>query len=104
MLTMQFFQSDILAPTSTVRETLLFAAHLRLPENIPDAVKQARALEVMQQLGLSDVADTRVGDVARRGISGGEMRRVSIGLELIAAPDVLILDEPTSVSGILSVH
>jgi len=51
----------------------------------------------MQQLGLGDVADTRIGDVVRRGISGGEMRRLSIGLELIAAPDILILDEPTSV-------
>jgi energy-coupling factor transporter ATP-binding protein EcfA2 len=48
---------------------------------------------------LRDPQDTRIGDSSgggRRGISGGEMRRVSIGLELIAAPDVLILDEPTS--------
>ena len=50
----------------------------------------------MQQLGLTDVADTRIGSSDARGLSGGEMRRVSIGLELIAAPDVLVLDEPTS--------
>ncbi len=91
-------QSDVLAPTSTVRETLTFAANLRLAENVPEEIKRERVFEVMTQLGLMDVADTRVGDGERRGISGGEARRVSIGIELIAAPEILILDEPTSVS------
>ena len=89
-------QSDVLSPTATVLETLVFAAQLRLPETIPTAVKIARARTVLAQLGLNDVAETRVGSVERRGISGGEMRRVSIGIELVAAPDVLVLDEPTS--------
>lgn len=91
-------QSDVLAPTSTVREALTFAANLRLAENVPEEVKRERVYEVMSQLGLMDVADTRIGDGERRGISGGEARRVSIGIELIAAPEILILDEPTSVS------
>lgn len=86
----------MLSPTSTVLETLIFAAHLRLPENIPKSIKEQRAHTVLGQLGLTDVAHTRVGSVERRGISGGEMRRVSIGIELVAAPDVLVLDEPTS--------
>lgn len=86
----------MLSPTSTVLETLLFAANLRLPENVPKAVKEERAHTVLAQLGLTDVAHTRVGSVEHRGISGGEMRRVSIGIELVAAPDVLVLDEPTS--------
>lgn len=86
----------MLSPTSTVIETLLFAARLRLPENIPNSVKEERAHTVLNQLGLQDVAHTRVGSVEHRGISGGEMRRVSIGIELVAAPDVLVLDEPTS--------
>lgn len=89
-------QSDILAPTSTVYETLLFSARLRLPENVPDSVKQERAQLVLNQLGLSHVADTRIGSGEIRGISGGEMRRVSVGTELVVAPDVLVLDEPTS--------
>jgi len=89
-------QSDVLSPTSTVLETLIFAAKLRLPENIPQAIKIERARTVLGQLGLNDVANTRVGSVEHRGISGGEMRRVSIGIELVAAPDVLVLDEPTS--------
>ncbi|TXT15843.1 hypothetical protein VHUM_00346 [Vanrija humicola] len=89
-------QSDVLAPTSTVYETLLFSARLRLPENVPDSVKEERARLVLNQLGLAHVGDTRIGSGEIRGISGGEMRRVSIGTELVAAPDVLVLDEPTS--------
>jgi ABC-type multidrug transport system ATPase subunit len=56
----------------------------------------------METLGIAALRNVRIGwggDVGggkTRGISGGEMRRVSIGLELIASPDVLILDEPTS--------
>jgi ABC-type multidrug transport system ATPase subunit/ABC-type multidrug transport system permease subunit len=89
-------QSDVLSPTSTVLETLQFAAYLRLPENVPKAVKDARAAQVLRELGLEHIANTRVGSGEHRGISGGEMRRVSIGVELVADPDVLVLDEPTS--------
>lgn len=52
--------------------------------------------DVIEKLGLDKVRNVRIGDGEKRGISGGEMRRVSIGLELVARPDVLILDEPTS--------
>ena len=96
------FQEDVLNPTSTVRETLLFAARLRLPESVSDSAKQERVFKVINDLGLIDVADVRIGDGIKRGVSGGERRRVSIGVELVAAPDVLILDEPTSVSSPLS--
>lgn len=89
-------QRDVLSATATVAETLQFAADLRLPENIPAHVKAERVRTVLQQLGLEHVADTRIGSGETRGVSGGEMRRVSIGVELISAPDVLILDEPTS--------
>jgi ABC-type multidrug transport system ATPase subunit len=51
---------------------------------------------VMAMLGLSRVADSIVGDVSRRGVSGGERKRVNIGLELMAKPQALFLDEPTS--------
>ncbi|KAK4705330.1 hypothetical protein P7C70_g872, partial [Phenoliferia sp. Uapishka_3] len=85
-------QHDILPSTSTVRETLMFAASLKLPESWP----RERVFDVLSQLGLLDCADTRIGGSERRGISGGERRRVSIGLELLSAPAILILDEPTS--------
>lgn len=69
---------------------------MRLPESVPPSQKAARVEQVIGQLGLEGVADTRIGSGERRGVSGGEMRRVSIGLELVGRPDVLVLDEPTS--------
>jgi len=83
----------------TVFEALLFAARLRLPESVPDVEKCKRVNEVMEKLGIATLSNVRIGyngDGKGRGISGGEMRRVSIGLELVAKPDVLLLDEPTS--------
>ena len=52
--------------------------------------------ETLANLGLSRVANSPVGDVRRRGVSGGEKKRVNIGLELMAEPAILFLDEPTS--------
>lgn len=89
-------QQDVLPPMLTVREALLFAARLRLPEGVPDVEKQARVDDIMTRLGIAHVSDVRIGDGEKRGISGGEMRRVTIGLELVSKPDVLLLDEPTS--------
>ncbi|GJJ11935.1 hypothetical protein Clacol_006173 [Clathrus columnatus] len=89
-------QVDTLPPTLTPREYFMFVADLRLPESIPKAVKEERVSRVLVQLGLDHVADVRIGDGERRGISGGEMRRVSLGCELVAGCDVIVLDEPTS--------
>ncbi|KAF9009506.1 hypothetical protein BDQ17DRAFT_1348227 [Cyathus striatus] len=91
-------QQDILPATLTVSEALLFAARLRLPESVSDEDKKARVEDMLKRLGIESIKNSRIGgnEGHGRGISGGEMRRVSIGLELIADPDVLILDEPTS--------
>lgn len=91
-------QQDVLPPMLTVREAILFAARLRLPEYVTDAEKCQRADDVIEQLSLTHLRDSRIGGRTTHvhGISGGEMRRVSIGLELVSSPDVLILDEPTS--------
>ncbi|KAG1865336.1 hypothetical protein F4604DRAFT_1928485 [Suillus subluteus] len=91
-------QSDILPSMLTVREALTFAASLRLPEALPASSKAALVSTVISKLGLDDIAETRIGatDGTGRGISGGEARRVSIGLELVGCPDVLVCDEPTS--------
>jgi ABC-type multidrug transport system ATPase subunit len=52
--------------------------------------------QTVDELGLRDAADTVVGGPLRKGISGGERRRLSIGCVLVTLPSVLILDEPTS--------
>lgn len=63
--------------------------------------------QVILQLGLKDVAHTLIGDEFRRGVSGGEKRRTSIGVQLLANPSLLflgtesfwsrlIVDEPTT--------
>ncbi|GAB2283165.1 ATP-binding cassette sub- G member 5 [Dionaea muscipula] len=87
-------QKDILFPLFTVEETLMFTAKLRL--RLPYSELSSRVKSLIQELGLSHVAATRVGDDRLRGISGGERRRVSIGVDVIHDPRVLILDEPTS--------
>ena len=51
---------------------------------------------VLLQLGLGACANTAIGTDLRRGLSGGEAKRLSIGLALLSAPQMLLLDEPTS--------
>ncbi|KAJ9177826.1 hypothetical protein P3X46_012997 [Hevea brasiliensis] len=87
-------QRDTLFPLLTVEETLMFSAKLRL--RLPEEQLISRVKSLVQELGLEHVAMTRVGDERVRGISGGERRRVSIGVDVIHDPKVLILDEPTS--------
>jgi len=89
-------QDDTLQGALTVRENLRFSANLRLPSNYSHAEKMQKVEEIIDFLGLRKVADTPIGDPFRRGVSGGERRRVSIGMELIIDPRVLFLDEPTS--------
>ena len=89
-------QEDIFYTQMTVRETLMFAAKLRLPASVPLAEKEGRVEELLDKLSLRKAADTIVGDVRRRGISGGERKRLAIGCELLSDPQLLFLDEPTS--------
>ncbi|KAG5241901.1 ABC transporter family member [Salix suchowensis] len=87
-------QKDTLFPLLTVEETLMFSAKLRL--RLPRDQLSSKVKSLMHELGLDHVAMARVGDDRVRGISGGERRRVSIGVDVIHDPEVLILDEPTS--------
>ncbi|EGF79575.1 hypothetical protein BATDEDRAFT_17085 [Batrachochytrium dendrobatidis JAM81] len=89
-------QEDVFMPTMTVREVLEFSAALRLPESLTRIERQQRVDEVLEELGLSHIQNSRVGNSMKRGISGGEKRRLSIGVELVTNPAVIYLDEPTS--------
>ena len=91
-------QTDILIPSLTVRETLLYAASLLvLPSStIPQRRTKQLVKEVILKLGLKDCANTRVSDGVKKGrCSGGERRRVSIAIQTLRNASILFLDEPT---------
>ena len=77
-------------------ETLLFTATLRLSKHASAEDRRRRVDEVLAELGLLGCKDTLIGNEAVRGVSGGEKRRVSIGVHLIDNPMLVFLDEPTS--------
>lgn len=89
-------QDDLLFPMLTVEETLMYSAEFRLPRSYSKERKRARVNVLIDQLGLRQAAGTIVGDEGNRGVSGGERRRVSIGIDIIHDPILLFLDEPTS--------
>ncbi|KAL9852905.1 broad substrate specificity ATP-binding cassette transporter ABCG2 isoform 1-T1 [Geothlypis trichas] len=89
-------QDDVVMGTLTVRENLKFSAALRLPKSVKEQEKNERVNQIIKELGLSKVADSKVGTQFSRGVSGGERKRTSIGMELITDPAILFLDEPTT--------
>jgi ABC-type multidrug transport system ATPase subunit len=89
-------QQDILLPTLTVRETLRYSADLRLPPPTTETERRKVVEEVILELGLKECADTKIGNSQHKGCSGGEKRRVSIGVQMLSNPSVLFLDEPTT--------
>ena len=86
-------QDDILLTSLTPQDTLMYSARLRLP---PGTDYAGRVSSVLRQLSLYEHRDTVIGSVAKRGLSGGQRKRVSIALELLIDPSVLFVDEPTS--------
>ena len=87
---------DALMPSLTVRESLRFAAGLRLPRWMSREEKNRRAEDILLKLGLKECADNLIGNQLIKGISGGEKRRVTIAVQILTDPKVLLLDEPTS--------
>ncbi|KAK9922027.1 hypothetical protein M0R45_030510 [Rubus argutus] len=89
-------QEDIFLGSLTVRETLTYSAHLRLPSKLTKEEKIEVVEETLTKMGLQDCAETYIGNWHLRGISNGEKRRLSICIEILTQPHVMLLDEPTS--------
>jgi len=87
-------QDDSLMATETPRECINFSAYLRRPG--PAAEREQMVSTMLSTLGLDKCADTIVGSALLKGISGGERKRTSVGVELITNPKMLFLDEPLS--------
>ncbi|KAI7983970.1 ABC transporter G family member 28 [Camellia lanceoleosa] len=89
-------QDDVVHGNLTVEENLWFSARCRLSADLPKPEKVLVVERVIESLGLQPVRDSLVGTVEKRGISGGQRKRVNVGLEMVMEPSLLILDEPTS--------
>jgi ABC-type multidrug transport system ATPase subunit/ABC-type multidrug transport system permease subunit len=89
-------QTDIHLGTQTVREALQFSARLRLPSSVSDKQRTDFVEEVLRLLELKHLANRLVGDENLQGLSPGERKRLTIGVELVANPSILFLDEPTT--------
>jgi len=84
-------QDNVVHNQLTTRQALGYAAKLRLPPGTSPAEYDARCNAVMDELGLTGRADVRVDR-----LSGGQRKRVSVAIELLTSPTMLVLDEPTT--------
>jgi ABC-type multidrug transport system ATPase subunit/pSer/pThr/pTyr-binding forkhead associated (FHA) protein len=84
-------QRDIIHMELTVYQALNFAAQLRMPKDTSKAERHKRIMEVLDDLDLTHRKDVQIS-----GLSGGQQKRVSIGVELLTRPGLFFLDEPTS--------
>jgi ABC transport system ATP-binding/permease protein len=84
-------QDDIVHGDLTTLEALTFAARLRLPAGTPRPAIDALVQQTMASLGLTERKDLRISL-----LSGGQRKRVSVGVELLRRPPLIFLDEPTS--------
>ncbi|PRP79753.1 abc transporter family protein [Planoprotostelium fungivorum] len=88
--------SDIMLRTLTVKETITFYAKMKASRMLSRNQVETMVSRTIQLLGLERVQNTIIGDEKVRGVSGGELKRVNIGIELVGEPTLLYLDEPTS--------
>ncbi len=90
-------QDDLVHAELTVEEALRYAGKLRFPADVTDQELNTAVDRVLRTLDIEDIRHSRIGDVQKRGISGGQRKRVNLGQELLTrSTKVLFLDEPTS--------
>lgn len=88
-------QDDLLIEELSVFQNLFYNTKLCFGELSDDAI-QTKVLDVLDSLGLMEIKDLKVGSVLNKTISGGQRKRLNIGLELVREPSILFVDEPTS--------
>ena len=81
-------------PNLTVYNNLYYSAFARLPASMSKHEKEEEIETVIKVLGLDKVRNCLVGDAEKRGVSGGQRKRVNIGVELVAPPAVLYHPHP----------
>ena len=88
-------QDDLLIDELTVFENLYYASKLCFGKLSDTAIKQLVS-KTLKRLGIYEIKDLKVGSIMDKVISGGQRKRINIGLELIREPSILFIDEPTS--------
>jgi ABC-type multidrug transport system ATPase subunit len=88
-------QDDIIHRELKVQESFHYTGKLRLDNNTDEEIN-TQVDNILDTLGLDETRDTLIGSAEKKGISGGQRKRVNLGQELLTEPSVLFLDEPTS--------
>ncbi|HNQ43211.1 MAG TPA: ATP-binding cassette domain-containing protein, partial [Candidatus Cloacimonadota bacterium] len=88
-------QDDLLYPNLTVFENLWYRLRLRMPQLSTINLDQ-KVDNILNQVNLNHHRSTRVGDLFKKNLSGGERKRLNLALELLFEPTIIICDEPTS--------
>jgi ABC transport system ATP-binding/permease protein len=89
-------QDDIMHRELTVGQALYYTARLRLPADFRDPEINVRIDNTLKLLDLEGTEEVIIGSAEKKGISGGQRKRVNLAMELMTDPSILFLDEPTS--------
>lgn len=90
-------QDDLVHPELSVEESLAYSGRLRHGDDVGRTEIDAEVDRVLSELGIEHIRGSRIGDALKRGISGGQRKRVNLGQELLTrSTRLLFLDEPTS--------
>ena len=90
-------QEDLVHPELTVEESLYYSGRLRFSSDVGEGDIRKEVDRVLQELDIRHIRGNRIGDALKRGVSGGQRKRVNLGQEMLTrSTRVLFLDEPTS--------